>query len=462
MKRPALAFVVFFVMALAVAGCRRKEDARVAATAESFAAYGELPGLRRTPHAGLQAELARLVDEGGTPSLLEQHRPHVASRGGEPPRIPDRDNAAVALVGIFEPAALKQLNDKLAVLWPTDQFVFSDDALLDARALITQHAPHIEKIRAAAERPASDFHFQHTRGLMADTSWVDVVQAGNRLEGLAAAQALHEDRLADAVDSLAIMLRMCQFLSAEWHLVPRLQGAKLRAEALAVLAAIVGHPRADAGVQQQLFALLTEQLDAWPPDSQAWIGDRAEGLHTYEIVRDGNLMSVLSGQEIRRLRAAGKLSNTLESARDKIDPDELHYLTTMRRLIASCDQPFHARQPLFAEIRTQWDEMSRTVEFPFVAATVLLADFESGHRLQARDRALCEAWTLALSLATNQDSPPYQTSPLTGAPYHALRQQDRVIVWGVFPPGEDRQLIVPLHPEKTARRNGAVNGLPAQ
>ena len=464
MMRPPLALFVlaFSLVAAVVAGCRREEDAHVAATAESFVAYGELPGLRRTPHAGLQAELARLVDEGATPALLEQHRPNVSSRGGEQPRIADRENAAVALAGIFEPAALKQLNEKLAALWPADGSAFSENLLLDVQPLLAKHAAQQAKFRAAAERPASDFHFQHTRGLMADTSWVDVVQAGHRLEGFAAAQALHEERLADAVDSLAIMLRLCQFLSGEWHLVPRLQAANLRAEALTVLAAIVAHPRADAHVRQQLLTLLVEQLDAWPSDAQAWIGDRAEGLHTYEIVRDGHLLSVLSSQEIVRLRAAGKLRQTLESVREQIDADEAHYLSAMRRLIASCDQPFHARQPLFAELRTQWDELSRTAEFPFVAAVVLLVDFERGHRLQARDRALCEAWAIGLSLATNQAPPPYRDNPLTGAAYHGLRQQDRVTVWGVLPPGEDRQLSIPLPTEKTARRRGAAVEFPSQ
>jgi hypothetical protein len=76
---------------------------------------------------------------------------------------------------------------------------------------------------------------------------------------------------------------------------------------------------------------------------------------------------------------------------------------------------------------------------------MLLPNIENGHRLQAKDRALCEAWATALSLGAGRKPPPYSVNPLTGQPYKILRQNGRIELVTGDPahPQEEFRILVP-------------------
>ena len=67
-----------------------------------------------------------------------------------------------------------------------------------------------------------------------------------------------------------------------------------------------------------------------------------------------------------------------------------------------------------------------------VADRFLLSDFGQAQWLQARDRALCEAWSVALAAAAGvtQRIP---INPLTGAPYLLRKKEGEIIVERILP-----------------------------
>ena len=122
------------------------------------------------------------------------------------------------------------------------------------------------------------------------------------------------------------MLRLDTRLAGIPHVGSRLLAARLRQEALQVLDAVVEHPRATPAVLVSLRQLLETSLDQWTPDRLAWVGDRILGLHAYEMVRDNQLLNVLTSQEIDALKRDGKLEPFVTAVVQGVDDDQWFYL----------------------------------------------------------------------------------------------------------------------------------------
>jgi len=408
--------------------------------------YGLLPGLKGTHHEGLKDELARLQVERATPEQLAS-RP-AAGAGGRGQittgQVHAGENAAVALAEIFHEDMVRLINRRIDKIYPTGRFQFDPIALEKAIQLRTDHDEPRRRVRVALSRPHCDFRFQHTRGLYADTSFVDVAWVSNRLEALLTAELLAAGKPDQAVESLEFALRMIAFLAKEKNLIARRAAAELRAEAISVMEAIAQHPQTTRTTLEDLHEKMAAQLSSWPSDADAWIGERAMGLHTYEMIRDGHLLNILSPEEIEQFGKDGSLGALLSATDKRIDEDELFYLSALRTVVGSCDRPYYERKDVLRDIRKKLHQLRDTLQFPLVAAHILLEDFEEGHKMQARDRAVCEAWTLALASATGRQPPRLQTNPYTGQPYRVVRDKTRVVVWGVGQGVADQPAIVPL------------------
>jgi len=419
---------------LAGTGCRRRptaEDSRQ----EIAEAFGQLPGLTETPHPKLRDELARIVEEGATPELLARCD------------IPEEENVARGLAGLFDPSEIPSILDASSAIFPAGPFVLNPADLERAIAFRRQHEVERRRAREALARPSCKFPIQYEAGFAADVAFIDVVRICARLEAFHAAESLAGGDVAAAIESLGYMLRLAACLAAEKHTTARLQAAFLRAEALAVLQAVVGHPeisRPKITREQlgRLCAMLQEQLKAWPPDAGAWIGDRALGMHAYELVRAGRLTDLLTVEEATQFADEGILRELPAAAQRTASWDELYYLEAMRKIIDACTRPYHERTAVFAAVREDLHEKRNSDGFPVVAGRLLLVDIEKGHAIQARDRADCEAWTLALALASGKEPPPYQINPLTGREYEVARKEGLVMVSGVGPGDEGITLPV--------------------
>ncbi|MCU0961879.1 MAG: hypothetical protein MUF48_17425 [Pirellulaceae bacterium] len=427
--RPVIGTALLMGCALAVAGCQRT------ATPDKDLADAST---RETHHAGLRAERARLVAEQATPLLLQ-----AALRTADPSALSGPQFAA-ALSQILDPAALKQLRERLEPIYPDGDFRFDDAGWRAAQAIAREYAEPMARYRALIGRTDFRFPVDYLAGFLADLSFLDHATAAHRLEALEAAEALHADRPREAMHALRNMFRISAQLCAPKHLSARLAAAQLRSEALRVVAAVAGHAQADRDLHRQLGQLVSQPLATWPPDADAWIGDRALGIQAYEMVRGGQLLNLLTSEELETLRGEKDLQTWTRTVMKSLDDDEAFYLETMRTLIDSCHEPYYARVPTLHECAARLDRLRDTPRFPFLAAHVLLASVATAMRHQATDRARCEAWQLALAAAAGDVADPPPLNPLTGTPFVLVTSPTRVDVLAIDGRDPGESVSIPL------------------
>ncbi len=418
--------------AVLLLGCGEGKDAKHADMSPAVA-YGKLPGLKAAPDKRLQDELARIVDEAATPELLAQSR------------VLDKDNAAAIFKELFEEKKVEKIFLKSEELFPKGPFTFNAISLEQAIQFRWQYEEQRLKARDALSRPGCDMGIRHDHGYSDDLSLVNVFWICSRLEAFTAAELLAEGDPTTAIEAVEYILRLAALMAAEKNATVRLQAAFMRTEALNVLQSVVNHQKTSLENLQRVHAVIREQLADWTPDSYAWIGDRALGMYAYELARDGQLGSILTPEEIEGFSEEGILFQVPAAAGREIDDDEAYYLDAMRRIIDSCEKPYHTRVELFKDIRKDLHEKRNLPEFPVIAGRLLLPNIEKGHVIQARDRANCEAWSLATALATGTEPPLVEINPLTGKPY-TVRRENVIAVFDVGPgtDGDNPPVIVPI------------------
>ena len=431
LTRPAV--LTMALLGLLAGGCGRRQGAEVPEQLDAED-YGALPGLKTVPDQKLRDELARITEEGGTPELLS--RTTIAAE----------DNVAVGLRGLFPENKIDSILQQSEKIFPSGKFEFDPIRLQRALQLRRKYDAQRLRARDALGRPQCDFGIRFMAGLLAELKFIDVVRICARLEAFRAAGSLADDAPDEAIEALGFMFRLASCLGAEKHAMARLEAAFLRAEAFRVLQAVVEDDQITPKRLERLYQMVEGQLAAWPDDADAWTGDRALGLHAYEMVRAGNLRGLLAPEEIEQLEKEGILEELLAAAMRNVNHDELYYLETMRKIIDSCSQPYHARLPLFDSIGSDLQETRNSPEFPLVAVSVLLVpDIRKGHAIQAQDRANWEAWALALALANRREIPPYRINPLTGEKYLHDRRGNTIEVtnFGSGKRADNPSIVVP-------------------
>jgi len=386
--------------------------------------YGKLPGLTASPDLQLGDELARIVEESGTPEKLSQVT------------VAEADNVAAGLLDLFPKRQVKSIRRQSEELFPPGAFQLNPVELTKAIDFRKKYDAERLEARTALERTQCDFGIEFMAGVLAELDFIAVVRICARLEAFLAAESLADGKPERAVESLAVMLRLASCLGAEKHVQPRLEAAYLRTEAFRVLQAIVDDEHTVRADIERLYEIVREHMKTWPDDAGAWIGDRALGLHAYEFVRDGGLLDLLSSEELDSFGKEGSLSSLSAAALRNVNADELYYLETMRKIIDACGLPYYKRVALFDSIQADLQEKRNSPKFPLVAARLLLPGIRESHVTQTRDRANWEAWLLALALAARRPLPPYGVNPLNGRQYR-LSTEGNLVVVEDFGTGED-------------------------
>lgn len=409
--------LVAILAAIPAPGCSSSEDPAEDTNTKAPNPYGNLPALQETANPKLHEELERIIDEGGTPAQLAGDTPD------------ETESLAAGLTALFPKKIIRPLLSKTSELFPASGFDFTTAQLQQIDEFLRNYGTHLDQARAVLSRPKAEFGIDYREGFSAELAFVDVAQVVARLEAFRAAVALEADNLSEAAVSLGYMFRVASCLAAEPHPITRLTGAFVRAEAFQVLQAIALHPRTGAEELLQLQELVAGQLAAWPDDANTWIADRGIGLHTYEVVRDGQVMSLLTDEEVDELEKSNLLDALRTMTPAEIDDDQLYYLEKMRNVIRSCTQPYYQRKQTLQAMATELEVLRGTSGFPLIAGLLLLPDIPNGHLIQARDRSRCEAWAFALARALGQPDPPTDTNPVTGNPYVTRRNLGRVLVY---------------------------------
>jgi hypothetical protein len=408
--------------------------------------YASLPGLQQSHDPLLRQEHARLISERATPAQL---RPEDLAPPHDPspsPRVESGDPAWTDVASILPPKTVDAMDRRLEPIYPPQEFQLEGISRTAARKLRVAYDEQRLAFRRLVQTPGFRFRVDHRRGLAADTCFVDAVRVVNRLEGLLVAELLESRRPAATMEPLHAMFRSVEALAAEQHLVPRLAAVTARHEALRVLAAVANDPQTGMQLLAQLEELVAAMLARWPPDADAWIGERAQGLHTYELIRDGYLLSVLTYSEIRALRDEVGIPTLAETVARTLDEDQLFYLQRMRQIIDSCRKPYWQRQAKLRELDSELDDRRKTTAYPFVADRILEVDVQQGQRLQALDLARCQAYGLALAAALGPLRATSNVNPLTGQTYEINRQEDCIVVAGVDPQHDEPAVRIRIPP----------------
>lgn len=404
-----------------IAGCS-EDSPRENKAIEQAKALGALPGLKATPDQALQDELARIREEGGTPELLAADR------------VAGDENVATGLAGLFigvDSETLAAIRAESEELFPEGPFTFSPVEQEKAIRFRERYEQERLGARLALERPECRFPIAYEAGPADELAFLDTVWICSRLEAFRAAEALASLDVDAATESLYYMLRLAECLAAEPHPVVRLEAAFLRTEALIVLQAIAGSEAFERRHALAVHGWLNDQLVNWPDDALAWIGDRAQGMIVYEAVRAGQLAKFLTQEERKQLEEAGSFSAFEKAAVRGVNADELYYLKAMRKIIDDCDGPYHTRVEGFEQLRRDLHERRNDSSFPLIAGRLLLLDIEKGHVIQARDRANCEGWVIALAHACGEEPPEFTNNPLTGRPYRVERDGETILVFDI-------------------------------
>lgn len=432
---------LIFVVALSVVplgGCDRGQgpDETAQLRPEDFA---DLASLKEIPNAKLRDELARIEEEGGTPELLSR------------PSIADELNVAAGLRTLFPEDQVASIREKSESIFPAGKFEFNPIQLQKAINFRAKYDQQRLEAREALKRPECRFGIPFTDGFLVELKFIPVVHLCADLEAYRAAELLSEAGLDEAAESLGYILRLASCLGAEKCAHTRLHAAQIRTKAFGVLQAIVKHPAIERKQLERLCDLVDEQLESWPDDARAWIGERSSGLHFYAMVAAGLLEHLLTEEEKTRFDAQGELEDFAVAAQRIVETDVLYYMETMRKIIESCRQPYCLREDLFDEISEALQQRRNSPDFPLVAGRLLLPDIRQQHADQAQDRANWEGWALALALATGRPLPPYKINPLTGEEYfyqefHYEDQQDEIGVRGLSndEADPDRWIMVPV------------------
>ena len=366
-------------------GSAATPDAKNRATVEHLA---NLEATKQSHHAGLRRELARIEKERGTPIQLQllQIRSHP------------RPSKQAAWEIAFEPDRLARLQRRLADLFRGQSELIPVLTQATAANLLHSYDQSRASIR---ERLAAENHLpavQHKQGLLADLAFIDSARAYVRLEQIHIAQAYSSRSPAETVSAFAAAFEVIQRIAHSGHFVARLEAADLRSEVWALCQEVLSRGKLQHDDYVSLLRIVESQLDDWPPDRDAWIADRAQGLHTYELIRDGKLLWLFEPVEVSQMRASGVLDQ-LTRAVTRVDIDQYFYLRAMRDLIEASEQPYYQRKQRLQTMKREWDAMYREPEFPAIAIYVMLSEVINADRLLAQDRALCEAWKLGLSVA---------------------------------------------------------------
>lgn len=363
---------------------------------EKILACSEPTGALASSDRELVDRIRQIEEQRGWPSQLDR------------PAVANESNAAIALADCYSDPLHLRLRPRVEVL-------LEPGADSEERAkFLKRHELLIRKTAAAVDRPRCQFEVGHRYGFFAHMGYLDDASLAARLLHLRASRDDLGDRAPETLADLQRSLRVAHWLSRVRRIEARVLACTLREQALDTI-----RQRIEAGDYQrfeaeQVYSLLRDQLADWPEDRRMLIGERATVMHAYEAIRAGLLGRLITLEERRRLDESGLLERMEAATPQAIDADERGYLLTLQAVIDVSDRS----QPIRTmALKTELGRLS-TLPTLFARGLFLLDLPDALHRA-ARDRALVEAWTLALAAAADFKPPPFRLSPLSDKPYEA-------------------------------------------
>jgi len=418
------------LVGLMLAGCRNNE----VTVAEMVTQAAKLDKTKQSSHAVLQDELRRLSAERALPDQLDGQR-HIAAMHPE--------SLAAKLHKILDDAQTDRILKRLPDFFPQGRQSFNAVTIESSAGFLQFYQTPHQAARQALDGPQSPFEWLATDGWFADTRYTDRATALCGLELIAGMDALSSRDPARCIAALSYAGRIIRLLGEDGHLTARLAAVDLRDKWLQLVESAARQPDFKRDDAQQILEMLLRQIAQWPQETTAWINDRAVGLQTYELVRNGHYLSLLSKTEVDALEADGMHLIRARAVQRYIDEDQVFYLDIMRRLIDLHRFPYYERRKVLNAIEDQLLVADQLEKYPQIAVEFLLPHVLTAMERIANDRARSEAWAVALAIAIGHPRPEFTINPANGQPYDLLLADEFVELIGLSDAQWPRSIRLP-------------------
>lgn len=421
----------WLLLALALIGCRNS-DVDVATMVKLAAKLEKTKQSSSTP---LQDELRRLSADRALPEQIDGRR----NAGAVNP-----ESFAGRINEILDDAQTERILKRLPDFFAEGRVSANAVSLESAAGFLKFYAAPHAAARKALDGSQSGFQWLAAEGWFADTKFVDRATALCVLELIAGLDAASRADTTNAIAALSYSGRIIRLLAEDGHLISRLAAVDLRVKWLHLVEAVVREPAISRADVQSIYELLMRQMAQWPDEAVAWQTDRAIGLQTFEMVRQGHYLSLLSKEESDVLHEEGMHLIKARAVQRYIDEDQVFYLDVMRRLIELQRFPYFEGKKVLNALDDQLTTANQLEKFPQISIEILLPNTLKALRRIADDRARCEAWVLAIARSLNTTPPEYVTNPETGYPYEVLSNETTIEVLGLSPEQWPHSIRVPI------------------
>ncbi len=419
------------VLLLVFSGCQNSE----VSVAEMVTLAAKLEKTKQSLHTPLQDELRRLSADRALPEQIDGRR-NVG--------VLNPESLAAKIGEILDDAQTERILKRLPDFFPNGRQSTSAITLESSAGFLKFYNNAHQAARRALDGPQSRFQWLAVDGWFADLQFTDRAMALCGLELIAGLDAASRDDAASCVAALSYAGRIIRLLAEEEHLVARMAAVDLREKWLHLVERFVRQPSVQRDDLTLVYELLMRQMAQWPVEETAWVTDRAIGLQTFELVRQGHYLSLLSKAESDELTAEGMHLIKARAVQRYIDEDQVFYLDIMRRLIDLQRFPYFERKKVLDSIEDQIAAAEQLEKYPQVAVEILLPNTLLGLKRIADDRARCEGWALALAKALDTTPPVYVTNPVSGYPYQVLGNETMVEVLGLTPEQWPQAIRIPV------------------
>jgi len=390
----------------------------------------------------IQEEIETVRREGGLPTQVFQRD------------IPPEENVGALIAkefSSFDPNSYDRLRESISTQGPW----YADWETIQTHGeVLARFKPQRDRLRELLDDPDAKFEqnlIGTNIGLVPDDQNVDSSWSYMTLEECEIARSLQEGNMDDAVETLRYMLRFTELAAQTQFPEMRIHAAYMRENTLRILQTLALDPKFTPKHANTIITILRRTLQNWPSDAKCWIGDRAEALRRFELIREGRISEALTASELDKLRSLDVLGVEIPKEKEQtrrerglsllnavafykpqaIDKDQDYYLKAMRVLIDSCSQPFYARLETLDHVADNLQLQQGKKDYPALSMLFLYGIRESMQK-QAMDKTRVEAWYLALASSLKLAVKEGAVDPVRGKPYIITRSQapegNRIVV----------------------------------
>ncbi len=418
-------------------GCGSQGPADPYGANAAVAEFGTLKLSRTVNDSRVQRPLAELESQQQLPDqLAEAYR--------------QQTDAATAqqVADFFESTSQSRIDQALAqsAAWWNPAHPASDLLVASQGAeFLKAWEPQRTAARGLLTRPGSRLPAKLEEGYLSDPKWMSMLHCLARAELLNAAHEAGDGKLADAVTSVAFALAYGDRLNQIPLVSARNYALPIRQECFVTLRALLRHPDFRAEHLATLEAILQQTLDAWPEDDQVWQGDRACGLHFFEMIRAGHFASLLTRDEYEELTSSGQFSSLVGELMRNITADQAFYLASMEQVVQLARKPYPERIDGLTSIAQAIDQTRGTKSYPQISGEFLLQDLHAHHAAFAKDKAQTLIWLVAVQTARGKPPANALRNPFNGQPLQIEDEPGRVVAHFTGLPGEIPDLVIPKY-----------------